>query len=285
MMGEWTVRKKQEGMRVIEFLPLHIEIDSNKALKRQIENGAVRVNGSLERFASRKLKEKDRVSFALQEKKIIEPFDKKAILFEDEFLLICNKPSGISCDSNGILVHLARYSKQLKLVHRLDKETTGVLILAKSDASRKMLEELFKERQVEKEYHAVVNGLVPFQKKQIANRLGKIKEFSGQSLYGSSAKGGLEAVTRFSLMKRGKSSSLLACYPETGRTHQIRVHLSELGFPILGDVLYGKELGFRWMPGQLLLHAYRVKFTHPITHEVIEVSTPAPLLFDKAMLL
>lgn len=283
MKNEWIVSKKQGGMRVIDFLLLHIETDSNKALKRHIESGSVRVNGKMERFASSKLKERDRVSFVIQEKKEIEPFDKQAILFEDESLLICNKPSGVACDPKGILAHLSRYSKQLKLVHRLDKDTSGVLILAKTESAKKKLEELFKERLVEKEYHAVVNGIVLFQKKQVVNRLGKIQEFSGQSLYGSGVKGGLEAITRFSLIKRGKYSSLLACYPETGRTHQIRVHLAELGFPILGDVLYGKEVGSRWSPGQLLLHAYRIKFSHPETNEIIEVEAPTPTLFHEAL--
>lgn len=282
-MKEWIVSKKQGGMRVIDFLLLHIETDSNKALKRHIESGSVRVNGKMERFASSKLKERDRVSFVIQEKKEIEPFDKQAILFEDESLLICNKPSGVACDPKGILAHLSRYSKQLKLVHRLDKDTSGVLILAKTESAKKKLEELFKERLVEKEYHAVVNGIVPFQKKQVVNRLCKIQEFSGQSLYGSGVKGGLEAITRFSLIKRGKYSSLLACYPETGRTHQIRVHLAELGFPILGDLLYGKEVGNRWAPNQLLLHAYRIKFSHPETNEKIEVEAPTPTLFQEAL--
>lgn len=283
-MMNWIVSKKQEGMRVLDFLLIHVEIDSNKALKRQVEGGAVRVNGVIERFASRKLKEKDRVSFAFQEKKTIIPFNKKEILFEDEALLIYNKPAGISSDAKGILEYLASYSKKLKLVHRLDKETSGVLVLAKTETAKNAMEELFKKRLVEKEYLALVRGVVPFQTKRIANRLSKIREFSGQSLYGSCVKEGLEALTNFSLIKRGKQGSLLACFPETGRTHQIRVHLAELGFPILGDALYGKEVGSSWVPGRLLLHASRIKFPHPVTEEWIEVSAPVPELFEEAVL-
>lgn len=282
-MKEWIVSKKQEGMRVIDFLLLHIEIDSNKALKRQIENGSLRVNGSMERFASRKLRDKDRIAFTDQPKRANTPFDPKDILFEDEALLIYNKHSGISCDPKGVLTHLATYNNRLKLIHRLDKDTSGVLVLAKTDPAQKAMEALFKERLVEKEYYAVVKGSVPFQTKTVSNRLGKISEFSGQTLYGATGPSGLEAKTRFSLLKKGKINSFLACFPETGRTHQIRVHLAELGFPILGDKLYGKEVGRSWVPSRLLLHSHRIQFTHPFKQEVVEVLAPLPTAFEEAL--
>jgi RluA family pseudouridine synthase len=282
-MKEWVVSKKQEGMRVMDFLLLHIETSSNKALKRKIEDGSLRINGVLERFASCKLREKDRIAFTDQPKKTIALFDPQDILYEDDALLLYNKPSGISCDAKGVLTHLSSYNNRLKLVHRLDKDTSGVLVLAKTDPVLKALEALFKERLVEKEYHAIVKGVVPFQTKTISNRLGKVSEFSGQTLYGACGPSGLEAVTRFSLLKKGKSSSLVACFPETGRTHQIRVHLAELGFPILGDKLYGKEVGRSWMPSRLLLHSHRIQFKHPFKREVVQVVAPLPAVFEEAL--
>ncbi|MFV0339186.1 MAG: RluA family pseudouridine synthase [Parachlamydiaceae bacterium] len=282
-MKEWVVGKKQEGMRVMDFLLLHIETTSNKALKRQIEDGSLRINGVLERFASRKLRDKERITFTEQPRKAVAHFDPKDILYEDEALLLYNKPSGISCDPKGVLAHLSSYNNRLKLVHRLDKDTSGVLVLAKTDPALKAMETLFKERLVEKEYHAIVKGIVPFQTKIISNRLGKVSEFSGQTLYGTCGTSGLEAVTRFSLIKKGKSNSLVACFPETGRTHQIRVHLAELGFPILGDKLYGKEVGRSWMPSRLLLHSHRIQFAHPLKKDMLEVLAPTPLAFEEAL--
>lgn len=264
----------EKGHTLLEFISLHVS-SSKREIKRQIEHNACTLNGQIERVASTRLVSGDTVDWHPQE--LTKPsFDPDRILFEDDALMIYNKPPGIACDANGILALLKSYGRFF-LVHRLDKETSGVLILAKNAASEKVLLEAFKERKVEKKYIALVYGL-PKQNGVIENSLGKVGAFQGQTRYGSVAEGkGKRAKTSFSVEKFLKRGALVACYPETGRTHQIRIHLSEMGHPILGDYQYGKHLAPR-----LMLHAYKVSFQH--RGKKLTITAPIPKDFQTEML-
>jgi RluA family pseudouridine synthase len=160
-----------------------------------------------------------------------------------------------------------------ELVHRLDKETSGVILVAKDSKTLEKMIELFKARQVEKEYLAIVEGLVYLQKKTIVSNLAPRHRFQGQVVY-ASAPVGKEAITEIELKGKGDKASLLLCRPITGRTHQIRVHLKESGHPILGDYHYAKTFSIETK--RHMLHAHRISFPHPYTREKIEVIAPIP---------
>lgn len=285
--SSWKVSKEDVGIKLIDFLEKKLlkEI-SNKAIKKQIELGRAALNKVVERFASTKVCLNDVVTFdhqTLLKKSQPVVFDKKKILFENDNILVYNKPSGVSSELNGLLSLLAPYGTFF-LVHRLDKDTSGAIILAKSSKIAETLMEGFKKREVVKEYLALVHGSPKEIEGVIENYLGKISSFSGQTLYGKvPANKGLPAKTSWNLFKTSKRAALLKCYPETGRTHQIRVHLSQMGHPILADPLYGTKVLSEHTPERLMLHAYKITFKDPSSNSTITVEAPIPLDFKRAM--
>ena len=146
------------------------------------------------------------------------------------------------------------------LVHRLDKNTTGLLIVAKSSSVRDELMDLFKRRKIKKSYLALVDGI--FREKEGTRESLFVKKgsFHGQTIWGSSPHQGLSAITHFKRLKSGKDASLILCEPVTGRTHQIRVHMAEMGHPILVDPQYAREYRSKLFCSRPLLHAYRLQF-------------------------
>nr|MBA3817181.1 RNA pseudouridine synthase [Parachlamydiaceae bacterium] len=145
---------------------------------------------------------------------------------------------------------------------------------------------LFKQRKVKKTYLAIVDGLPKSSQGIIDNFLGKISIYEGQTLYGevSKAKGGLSARTVWKKEKTGVAASFIICYPETGRTHQLRVHLSGLGHPILGDYQYGRSFKCSFRPQRMLLHAYEITFENPVTNQLIQVIAKQPADFVEAII-
>lgn len=279
----WVVSKRENRPKLLSFLKEKLKENfSNRDLKRKIESNLCQVNGRFERFASTQLSEGDEVVFFNESvpKRAVLPLGKENILFEDEYFLIFNKPVGFTCD----LPSLKKFCDQkLFFTHRLDKETTGVLILAKSSKSAQLMEDLFRKREIKKTYLAIVEGIPNEKSGKIENYLGKITNYQGNAIYGSTTphKGQL-AITFWSVKKKGKAASLIVCLPVTGRTHQIRVHLSELGHPILGDHIYGDSFATLYRPSRILLHAYKVQFKHPISQMDLEVIAPIPADFREA---
>jgi RluA family pseudouridine synthase len=189
-------------------------------------------------------------------------------LYEDEELIFINKPPGRVSES----------FEEYFLVHRLDKETSGVLLLAKSPSMQKELEALFFEKGVEKEYLAICDKEVSLESWKVDNFLGKKVSYDGGVLFGSTSKEkGNKAVTFFEKVKSTPNASLILAKPVTGRTHQIRVHLKEKGHPILGDWQYEKKFQCPLHPPRLMLHALKLAFIHPRTKEKLSVTAP---LFD-----
>ncbi|MBS0620390.1 MAG: RluA family pseudouridine synthase [Verrucomicrobia bacterium] len=274
----WRVLASEAGMRLLAFLKEKCpSAPSVKALKAAIESKHCTINSHIETFSSAVLKKGDLVTLSK------EAFEKKelslpSLLFEDGELLICNKPPGIVCDNPTI----ERYYPGCALVHRLDKETSGVLILSKTEAARQKMIALFKKGGVHKIYFALVDGVPEQEKGKIDNFLGKIHSYEGQTLYGAVPKGE-RALTYWSVVRRGHDAALVCCEPKTGRTHQLRVHLSGMGHPILGDTQYGKQFRCRLHVKRNLLHAYRIDFIHPTTGHKIEVIAPLPPDFQEAM--
>jgi 23S rRNA pseudouridine955/2504/2580 synthase/23S rRNA pseudouridine1911/1915/1917 synthase len=198
-------------------------------------------------------------------------------LFEDEALLVYNKPAGINSDEKGILQLWKSTLPHLQLVHRLDRDTTGILLLAKQPAIFDQLVSQFKQYQVNKRYLAIVDGGMEQAKGKIENYLGKKRAYAGQTIWGAVASSkGLYAYTEWERLKKGHRASLVACYPKTGRTHQIRVHMAEMGHPILGDFQYGKQFQCEHRPPRTLLHAESIQFKHPLSGREMSLTAPLP---------
>lgn len=215
------------------------------------------------------------------------------ILYEDEHLIAINKPAGMVVHPapghpdhtfvNALLFHCKHMeveegSIRPGIVHRLDKETSGVLIAAKTRQMQAKLTELFAERRVEKEYIAITTGSPRslLCTSNIARHSTKRQEMTTCTTRGK------EAETQFEILKKGAHLSLIRAHPKTGRTHQIRVHLKELGSPVLGDSLYSRSsLSERYQAGRHMLHAKTLKLEHPITKVHMELTAPLPQDMEK----
>lgn len=268
-----TVYGHEDGMRLGSYLKMKVSPQfSGKKIQEAVHNGMCRVNGKLERFASYRVCEGDRISidFDLLKEQSIEAVTFH-LLYEDDFFLCLNKPPGIEC--------IQRNFPATFLVHRLDKDTSGCLLIAKQKQIQSHLESLFAEKKIAKVYLAVVHGIVRKKQWRVDSRLSPKKIFDGQTVYGS-AEQGKSASTDFQLVKQYRDFALVKCIPYTGRTHQIRVHLSESGHPIVGDLLYAPEYRFPKGVRRQLLHAHSLRFLHPVHKEEHTIVAPLPLDYN-----
>ncbi|WP_068468029.1 RluA family pseudouridine synthase [Candidatus Protochlamydia phocaeensis] len=281
-MPEWVVSSQEAGCKLIAFLSSKVGNEySARALKRAIENNCCQVNGRTERFASTLLGRGDHVVLVLEqlpaslEKK--PKWDPAQILYEDEAVLIYNKPAGVTSDEKGVLQLLKPHYPHLQLVHRLDRETSGILLLAKNAAIFDDFVQQFKQFHVHKRYRAIVDGILKDRRGTVENYLGKKHAYSGQAIWGAvKSDKGLYAHTEWECLKTGKGASLVLCIPKTGRTHQIRVHLAGIGHPILGDFQYCKQFHCAYRPSRCLLHAEEIAFRHPLTKQTLSFQAPLP---------
>lgn len=261
-LSKFLVKEGESGSKLSVFLHTQLPHLSLNYIKRGIESNKCTINGRVQRFHTTLVGKGDKIEFDAQEKAQIK---KEVLLYEDEYYKVIDKPSGMA--SEKILGG--------KLAHRLDKETTGCLLFAKTDDALKESDLLFKNRQVEKSYLAAVEGIPAQASGVIEKPMAKMGAYQGQSVWGVDKKG-LYAKTSYQILKKGKKRALLLCQPETGRTHQIRVHLASIGHPILGDFTYNKREPFSTPSERILLHAYEIKFIHPFTKKVIHVQSPIP---------
>ncbi len=214
------------------------------------------------------------------------------IFYEDDDLIVVNKPIGMlvhpaTGQYSGTLVNaLLHHSKELSninepsrpgIVHRMDKETSGLILVAKNDLAHTHLAAQFEEHTIKKRYVALVEGLVEFDEGLIDAPLGRHPRHRDKKavLFHNSK----EAQTLYTVLKRGKDKTLIALFPQTGRTHQLRVHMRHLGHSILGDDKYGKKSSFP----RLALHAQSIGLIHPQTAQYIEFSSKVPPEFLKAV--
>ena len=219
------------------------------------------------------------------------------ILYEDDYLLAINKPVDMvvhpSCGHrsgtlvNAILSHLGRPAAQGDpdnvnnqrpgIVHRLDKDTTGVILVAKDPKTQEALSSQFHDRNVEKIYRAVVEGSVKKEEDVIEGSMGRHPTLRKKMAL--LAKGGRYSMTRFKVIRRLRGFTYLEVYPKTGRTHQIRVHMASIGHPIVGDELYGKKA--KRLASRPLLHAYKILIEHPARKAPLRVEAPVPQDFEE----
>ena len=210
------------------------------------------------------------------------------IVYEDEYLMVINKNSGVvvhpgAGNSNDTLVNgLLYYNKTLSkgeefrpgIVHRLDKDTSGLMIVAKDDKAHELLADDFKIKRIHREYIALLDGVFPQKKAIIDAPIGRSKQYFDKM---EVCKDGKKAITNLEVIKKYKDYTLVKLVLETGRTHQIRVHLAYIGYPVHNDPVYSNKVCTDF--GQFLHSAY-LKFKHPITGEVLEFNSKLPEEFQ-----
>jgi 23S rRNA pseudouridine1911/1915/1917 synthase len=254
-----------------------LNLTSLKHARRIIEKGCCSVNGKIVHVASKKVLQGDSIEvYPLDETWKEEPY---SVLFEDDDLLIINKPAGVSVDEQSIKLLLPSKAP-LFLVHRLDKWTSGALLLAKKEEVQGALENLFRRREIKKEYLALVDGSVAAEKGKIESPIEVKKRRGGEVICGITKEGHFEAITYYKVLLRAKKETLVLATPKTGRTHQIRVHFSSIGHPVLGDYQYTVALQSRHRPYRSMLHAWILLFRHPSSHRTVYIKAPLPSDFQ-----
>lgn len=298
-MEQETWKVQEEGIRLDKALAKMDESLSRMALKRLIEEGKVQVNGKIQK-ASYLLKWGDEIVLEKEPPKEVTlkaqeiPLE---VVYEDDDIIVVNKPKGLvvhpgNGNPDGTLVNaiLALCKESLSgiggkirpgIVHRLDKDTSGLLIVAKNDKAHIAMSEEIKNREVKKTYLALVRGLVKEQEATIRMPIARSDKDRKKMAV---KKEGKEAITHFKVLERfEKGYTLLEIKIETGRTHQIRVHLSEIGYPVVGDEVYSNGKNPFGVKGQLL-HAQKLEFLHPVTKQKLCLEAPVPEEFQKVIL-
>ena len=298
---EIKARSEDVGRRLDLFLADRLPGLSRSRAQKLIEAGMVRVKGELCSNKNYRLRAGDPVGLTIPpaEDSALEPEAISLdIVYEDEDLLVINKPRGMVVHPgpghrrgtlvNALLHHCSNLSgiggvKRPGIVHRLDKDTSGLLLVAKNDLAHRSLSTQLKTRQLKREYIALVSGRV---KPALGRIEAPIARHPRHRKKMAVVEGGRAAVTRYRVLKYFGSYSLLLLNLETGRTHQIRVHMSYLGYPVVGDPTYAKG---RWdaLPAGLAepqaLHARRITFIHPRTSAIMEFSVSLPPAFKQGL--
>lgn len=282
------------GERLDVFLVTRTEGISRSRAQRLVADGLVTVNGSPAR-AGLRLRAGDRVLVRLPPppptELVPEPLP-LTVLYEDEELLVVDKPAGLAVHpapghprgtlAHALLAHrpqLARVGEALRpgIVHRLDRDTSGVMVVAKTEEARVELMRQLAERSVRKTYLALVRGVPQSPEGVIEAPIGRDPRHRQRMAV---VEGGKEARTRYQVRERFAGAALLEVHPETGRTHQVRVHLAAIGHPVVGDPVYGRRSEL--VPRQFL-HAARLRLRLPSTGEEREFEAPLPPELEAAL--
>lgn len=285
---------KEAGSRLDKAIADLTELSRGQA-NDAIKAGIVLVNGQAAK-AKYSVKAGDIITYEIQEEEVLDyqaediPLD---VVYEDEDLAIINKPQGMvvhpsAGHSSGTMVNALLYQiKDLSgingvvrpgIVHRIDKDTSGLLMVAKNDAAHQALADELKAKKSLRKYLAIVHGNLPNDRGIIEAPIGRSeKDRKKQAVIAR----GKEAVTRFQVIERFGDYTLVELTLETGRTHQIRVHMAYIGHPVAGDPLYGPR---KTLPGNgQFLHAQTLGLTHPRTGEVITFTAEPPLIFQQTI--
>lgn len=296
-MTELRVPRERARLRLDRFLALELPEFSRSRLQALIEQGLVRLNGTSPR-AREIVRADDIITVEIPPPTKIEAQPEAiplAVLFEDADLLVINKPAGMVVHPgagnqehtlvNALLAHCTELSgiggkERPGIVHRLDKETSGCLVVAKNDAAHRDLARQFAARTVKKTYLALIIG-------QLKNATGVIDApiarhpVDRKRMSVAKSARGRSAKTVYRVLRSGKAFSLVECDLHSGRTHQIRVHLSHLGHPIAGDKLYASKASADF-PRQML-HAWKLGLAHPRTNTWMDFEATLPADFEKAL--
>ena len=285
-----------EGERIDKFLSVLLDNSSRNAIQKLIENGKVLVNGVVTN-KKYKVSTDDEITILPSELKPLDaepeniPLD---IVYEDEHLLVVNKPRGMVVhpapgNYSGTLVNALLYHCKDSLsgingilrpgiVHRIDKDTSGLLIVAKTDVAHLGLAEQIKEHSFTREYNAVIVGHLKEQQGTVNAPIGRNpKDRKKMCVTLNNSK---NAVTHYNVIEDYEGYSHISLKLETGRTHQIRVHMAHLGHAVAGDYVYGNDKKSAYLNGQCL-HAIKIGFVHPVTEEYLEFTTDLPDYFTE----
>lgn len=298
-MENIKVKKEEENNRIDSYLAKQKEELSRVAVQRLIEEEKILVNGKKTK-ASYKIQEDDEITIEKEEPKEIElkaqdiPVE---IIYEDSDIIVVNKPKGMvvhpaNGNPDGTLVNaimsickgsLSGIGGEIRpgIVHRIDKDTSGILIVAKNDKAHINLSEQIKNHEVKKTYIALVRGMVKENEATINMPIGRSTKDRKKMAV---TKNGKEAITHFKVLERypQHNCTLLEVKIETGRTHQIRVHLSQIGYPIIGDMVYSNGKNEWGIQGQCL-HAKSLQFKHPITGKEMFLEAELPEYLQKIL--
>ena len=288
----------QPGERLDVFLSGQIEDLTRSRIQKLISEGSITVNG-LSAKANTKLKSGDRVEVEIPEPKETEivaeeiPLD---IVYEDEHMLVVNKAQGMvvhpaAGNYSGTLVNalmaycgdtLSGINGEIRpgILHRIDKDTSGLLLVAKNDTAHTGLSQQIKEHSLTREYIALVYGNIKTDGGTIDAPIGRDEKDRKKMTI--TEKNSKNAVTHFFVEERFDKYTLVRCRLETGRTHQIRVHMSKNGHPIVGDPVYGRKKEEFKLNGQLL-HAFKVGYIHPVSGEYMEFTRELPEYFSEVL--
>ena len=285
-------------MRIDKYLSNELSIFSRSFLQKLLKDQHVFVNGKIVK-ANYKLNEKDEISFFLpknQEPDIVPEDLPVEVLYEDKDIILVNKPKGMVVHPSaghfqGTLVNFLMFHCKEDLsgingvlrpgiVHRIDMDTTGVLIACKNDIAHQSIAAQLKEHSINRRYRAIVHGVLSDDEGRIETLIGRHP--ADRKKMSTQCKNGKEAITNYKVLQRFSNYTYIECRLETGRTHQIRVHMASIGHPLLGDTVYGNIKTKYHLQGQCL-HAMVLGFVHPVSHEYMEFQAPLPEYFQKLL--
>jgi len=296
-MNDILLISDTENERIDSYISNQVENMSRNSVQKLIIEGNIKVNNKPVK-ANYKLKKNDEIKVVLPEPEVLDIIPeniKMEIVYEDDDLAIINKSQGVVVHPapghssgtlvNGLMYHLKNLSSingvlRPGIVHRLDKNTSGLMIVAKNDKSHNYLAERLKEHSIYRIYYALAEGNVKEDQGIINAPLGRSdKDRKKRAVTSKNSK---EAITNFWVLKRFENFTLVKLKLETGRTHQIRVHLKYIGHPVVGDDVYGSKINKFGLSGQLL-HSKTLGFIHPSTKVYMEFDTELPSYFTDVL--
>ena len=294
---KYIVQKNEQGIRIDKYISTKDEKISRSSIQRRIEDGGILVNGTVVKV-SYKVVEKDIITIEEEKPKEVEikaeeiPID---IVYEDDDIIVVNKQKGLVVHPgngnpdgtlvNAIMAHckgsLSGVGGKIRpgIVHRIDKDTSGLLIIAKNDEAHIDVSNQIKDHLVRKTYVALVRGVI---KENEATINIPIARSVNDRVKMAVSKRGKEAVTHFKVLKRYNGYTYIEVNIETGRTHQIRVHMSHIGYPIVGDGVYSNGKNPFDVQGQML-HSAKLEFVHPITKKKMKLEASLPKYFEEVL--
>ncbi len=294
----FTIKQEEPSVRIDRYLAEQCPEFSRSYLQKLLKEQKVTVDGRPVK-ANYKIPPGAEIQVEIPDMEVpdIRPEDIPLdILYEDEHLLVVNKPKGMVVHPaaghtegtlvNAVMAHcgdnLSGINGVLRpgIVHRIDKDTTGALVICKEDAVHRDLAEQLKEHSIKRRYRAIVQGNLKEDEGTIEGPIGRHP--TDRKKMAINYKNGKDAVTHYKVLERFGQYTYIECRLETGRTHQIRVHMTSIGHPLLGDTVYGSSKNPFHLQGQTL-HAMILGFRHPVTGEYIEFEAPLPDYFLKLL--
>ena len=295
-MSNLTLIADEENIRIDRYLSLHSDL-SRSFLQKLSEEGKILVNGKPVK-SSYKTVLNDEIIVEVPEMQNLEALPENIPLdihYEDSDLIVINKPKGMVVHPasgnyshtlvNALLYHckdLSGINGVLRpgIVHRIDKDTTGCIIVCKNDFAHVEIAKQLESKTCHREYRAIVMGNITHDSGMIDAPIGR--DSRDRQKMTVTDKGSRDARTHFEVLERFGNSTYVECSLETGRTHQIRVHMKYINHPVMGDEKYGKKCAYMDTEGQVL-HAYKISFIHPRTKEEMTFTAPLPDYFNKLL--